>query len=76
MTYSPWLNQAECFFALITGKAIRRGSFGSVKQLIKRIDEVVSHYNENCEPFTWTASTDSVLAKLQRLCTSISGTEH
>ena len=30
-TYSSWLNQVERFFALITGKAIRRGSFGSVK---------------------------------------------
>lgn len=37
-TYSSWLNQVERFFALITDKAIRRGSFGSVKQLIKRID--------------------------------------
>ncbi|MDH6147450.1 MULTISPECIES: IS630 family transposase [Paraburkholderia] len=75
-TYSSWLNQVERFFALITGKAIRRGSFGSVKQLIKRIDQFVSHYNENCKPFTWTASADSILAKLQRLCTRISGTEH
>lgn len=42
-TYSSWLNQVERFFALITDKAIRRGSFGSVKQLIKRIDQFVSH---------------------------------
>jgi len=75
-TYSSWLNQVERFFALITGNAIRRGSFGSVKQLIKRIDQFVSHYNENCKAFTWTASADSILAKLQRLCTRISGTEH
>ena len=54
-----------------SGKAIRRGSFGSVKQLIKRIDQFVSHYTENCKP-----SADSILAKLQRLCTRISGTEH
>jgi len=33
-TYSSWLNQVERFFALITGKANRRGSFGSVNQLI------------------------------------------
>lgn len=36
-TYSSWLNQVERFFALITDKAIRRGSFSSVKQLIKRM---------------------------------------
>jgi hypothetical protein len=28
-TYSSWLKQVECFFALLTGKAIRRGSFDS-----------------------------------------------
>jgi putative transposase len=32
-TYSSWLNQVERFFALITDKTIRRGSFSSVKQL-------------------------------------------
>ena len=75
-TYSSWLNQVERFFALITDKAIRRGSFDSVKQLINRIDQFVSHYNKNCKPFMWTASADSILAKLQRLCARISGTEH
>jgi putative transposase len=33
-THSSWLNQVERFFALITDKAIRRGSFTSVKQLV------------------------------------------
>lgn len=75
-TYSSWLNQVERFFALITDKAIRRGSFTSVKQLVKRIDHFVAHYNQNCKPFTWTATADSILAKLQRLCERISGTEH
>jgi hypothetical protein len=27
----------------------------------------VAHYNENCKPFTWTASADSILEKLARL---------
>lgn len=75
-TYSSWLNQVERFFALITDKAIRRGSFASVKQLIKRIDQFVCHYNENCKPFVWTASADSILGKLHRLCSRISGTGH
>lgn len=75
-TYSSWLNQVERFFSLITDKAIRRGSFASVKQLIKRIDHFVTHYNHNCQPFVWTASADSILAKLNRLCSRISGTGH
>jgi hypothetical protein len=75
-TYSSWLNQVERFFALITDKAIRRGSFSSVNQLVKRIDQFVSHYNENCKPFIWTAIADSILEKLHRLYSRISGTEH
>jgi putative transposase len=75
-TYSSWLNQVERFFALITDKAIRRGSFTSVKQLIQKIDHFVAHYNKNCKPFAWTATADSILEKLQRLCARISGTGH
>jgi putative transposase len=75
-TYSSWLNQVERFFGLITDKAIRRGSFSSVKQLTKRIDHFVSHYNRDCRPFAWTATADSILAKLSRLCARISGTAH
>ncbi|MEX3582155.1 MAG: IS630 family transposase [Burkholderia sp.] len=75
-TYSSWLNQVERFFALITDKATRRGSFSSVKQLVKRIDQFVSHYNESGKPLIWTATADSILEKLHRLCSRISGTEH
>jgi len=75
-TYSSWLNQVERFFGLITDKAIRRGSFKSVRQLIKRIDQFVQAYNANCQPFRWTATADSILAKLERLCSRISGTAH
>ena len=75
-TYSSWLNQVERFFGLITDKAIRRGSFTSVKQLVQRIDQFVTSYNENCEPFRWTATAESILGKINRLCGRISGTGH
>jgi putative transposase len=75
-TYSSWLNQVERFFSLITDKAIRRGSFTSVKQLVQRIDHFVAAYNTNCQPFKWTATADSILEKLHRLCSRISGTAH
>jgi putative transposase len=75
-TYSSWLNLVERFFALITDKAIRRGSFRSVRQLIAKIDHFVSHHNQNCKPFVWTATADSILAKIQRICQRISGTRH
>jgi len=75
-TYSSWLNQVERFFAIITDKAIRRDSFKSVKELVKKIEAFVQNYNTKSKPFVWTATADSILAKLQRLCERISGTEH
>ncbi len=75
-TYSSWLNQVERFFALMTDKAIRRGSFTSVKQLVQRIDHFVAHHNTQVQPFRWTATADSILEKLHRLCSRISGTGH
>jgi len=75
-TYSSWLNQVERFFAIITDKAIRRGSFKSVKELTNKINTFVSQYNQNCKPFAWTATADSILEKLARLCGRINGTGH
>jgi putative transposase len=75
-TYSSWLNQVERFFGHITEKAIRRGSFRSVKELVAKIDHFVTHYNKNCQPFVWTATADAVLEKLERLTSRISGTGH
>ena len=75
-TYSSWLNQVERWFALITQRAIRRGSFRSVKELVEKIDSFVQHYNRSHRPFVWTATADSILAKITRLCSYISGTRH
>jgi putative transposase len=73
-TYSSWLNQVERWFGLITQQAIRRGSFKSVKDLIAKINRFTHNYNQHCRPFAWTATADSILQKLAKLCTRISGT--
>ncbi|WP_428421182.1 IS630 family transposase [Methylibium sp.] len=75
-TYSSWLNQVEHFFSIITTRAIRRGSFTSVKDLVDKIDRFVQNYNQSCKPFTWTATAESILDKLARLCGRINGTGH
>ena len=75
-TYASWLNQVERWFALITQQAIRRGSFRSVRQLVQKIDQYVAHHNLHKRPFAWTATADSILDKLQRLCKLINGTLH
>jgi transposase len=75
-TYASWLNQVERWFGLITQQAIRRGSFRSVGELVQKIDAYVANYNLHKRPFVWTATADSILAKLQRLCKVINGTLH
>ncbi len=75
-TYASWLNQVEIWFNLITQRAIRRGTFKSVKELIAKIEQFVNHYNRDSHPFIWTATADSILEKIKRLCQRISGTRH
>lgn len=71
-TSGSWMNQVERWFAGITAKRIRRGSFTSVPQLEKAIREYLDHTNANPKPFVWTANADLILGKIQRLCERIS----
>lgn len=75
-TYASWLNQVERWFGLLTQQAIRRGSFRTVRELIRQIDTFVRHYTEHPRPFAWTATAESILSKLERRCPVISGTRH
>jgi hypothetical protein len=75
-TYSSWLNQVERWFGLITQRAIRRGSFDSMPDLKRKINEFVEHYNQHPQPFMWTATAESILAKLERLGKVTCGTQH
>ncbi len=75
-TYASWLNQVEIWFNIITQRAIRRGTFKSVRDLIAKIENFVRHYNRHCHPFIWTATPDSILDKIGRLCKAVGGTGH
>jgi putative transposase len=75
-TYASWLNQVEIWFNLITQRAIRRGTFSCVKDLVRKIDDYVTNYNQHPKPFIWTATADSIFATLERLCQCISETRH
>lgn len=70
-TYASWLNQVEIWFNRITQQAIRRGTFRSVKELVEKIDQYVQTANNHAQPFVWTATTESIFAKVQRLCERI-----
>ena len=60
-TSGSWLNLVEVFFSIITRQAIRRGSFGSVKDLIAAIGAFIDGWNERCHPFVWTKTADELL---------------
>ena len=60
---ASWMNQIETWFGILTRKAIRRGSFGSVKELIAMIDAFTRSWNEGASPFVWVKTADAILAK-------------
>ena len=65
-TSSSWLNLVERWFREITDKAIRRGVFASVEQLVDTINNYIAHNNENPKPFIWTKTADQIIAKVRR----------
>jgi transposase len=65
-TSSSWLNQIERWFAEITRKRIRRGTFRSVRELIKAINDYVRIYNQNPRPFQWVASASRIIRKVNK----------
>jgi hypothetical protein len=56
----------EIFFGRLTDKAIRRGIFHSVPDLIDTIATYLAAHNENPKPFQWTATSDQILEKVRR----------
>ena len=65
-TASSWLNLVERFFGKLTDKAIRRGVFHSVPELIAAIEVYLKANNTDPTPFVWTATADSILEKVRR----------
>jgi transposase len=65
-TSSSWLNMVEIFFGRLTDKAIRRGIFHSVPDLIDAIETYLAAHNDNPKPFTWTSTSEKILAKVRR----------
>ncbi|MHB1377123.1 MAG: IS630 family transposase [Candidatus Humimicrobiaceae bacterium] len=65
-TSSSWLNLVERFFAEITNKRIRRGSFKNVSVLIKAIKEYLDSHNQNPQAFVWSAPVERILGKISK----------
>jgi transposase len=65
-TSCSWLNLVERWFRELTTQSVRRGSFTSVQALENAIGEFLAAWNENPNPFVWTATVESIQEKLSR----------
>jgi len=65
-TSSSWLNLVERWFRELTDKALRRGVFHSVPDLIAKIEDYLAAHNAKNNPFVWTATAEDILAKVAR----------
>ena len=63
---SSWLNLVERWFRELTDKAIRRGVFHSVPDLIAAIEDYLAAHNNEPKPLVWTATAESILEKVAR----------
>ena len=70
-TSSSWLNLVERWFAELTEKAIRRGSFVSVPDLQAAIDKFLEAWNEKPKPYVWTAKVEDIMQKIERARTKL-----
>src|SRR5712692_1101389 len=65
-TSSSWLNLVERWFRNLTDKAIRRGIFRSVPDLVAAIEDYLAANNDDPRPFVWTATAGEILEKVRR----------
>ena len=66
-TSGSWLNLVEVWFGIIDRQAIRRGTFGSVKDLNAKIRTFIDSWNDGrAHPFVWTKTAEEILKKAGR----------
>jgi len=65
-TSSSWVNLVERWFKELTDKRLRPGIFTSVAELTEAITTWAAHWNTDPKPFIWKATTQDVIAKVQR----------
>jgi transposase len=65
-TSASWLNMVERFFAEITTRRIRRGSYTSIDDLKAAIYEYLLLHNAKPKPFVWSKTADDIIARERR----------
>src|SRR3990170_2807870 len=52
-TRASWLNQIECWFSILSRRALRGASFTSPQAVREAIDRFIEAYNKEAAPFEW-----------------------
>jgi transposase len=63
---ASWLNLVEAWFSILTRKSIRRGSFDTVRALIRHIERYLAEWNAHPTPFVWTKEPAAIIRKALR----------
>jgi len=67
-TGSSWINLVERWFATLTERQLRRGTYRSTQELENALKHYVNTYNQDPKPFKWTKTADEILEALARFC--------
>ena len=65
-TSASWLNAVEGFFATLTKRRLRRGSFLGIVDLQAAINRYLAEHNADPKPFRWKADPDTIIAAAAR----------
>ena len=65
-TGASWLNMVEAWFSILTRKAVRRGSFETVRALIRHIERYLAERNMHPTRFVWTNEPAALIKKVLR----------
>lgn len=65
-TGASWLNLVEVWFSILTRKAVRRGSFDTVRALVTHIRHYIERWNDHPTPFVWTKQPADLIKKVVR----------
>ncbi len=65
-TGASWLNMVEAWFSVLTRKSVRRGSFDTVRALVRHIQHFIDTWNAHPTPFVWTKEPADIIKKAMR----------
>jgi transposase len=63
---ASWLNMVEAWFSVLTRKSVRRGSFDTVRALVRHIGRYIEEWNAHPTPFVWTKEPADIIRRALR----------